>query len=105
MPRNLTAVVREGAEAFTRLAALAASADEIQWEASPRPRSREDSDRKAAGGHGDPTGDVALDPRRLAVREAMVQAERALEGALQGLQAARGALAKAVDEWHGDTDA
>jgi hypothetical protein len=77
------------------------AAEEIQWEASPVPKPREDTTQRASGGHGDPTGDIVLDPRRLAVREALAEAEsvvRDLSVRVAELQAKVGGT---VDAWNG----
>jgi len=80
------------------------AAEEIQWEASPVPKPREDTTQRASGGHGDPTGDIVLDPRRLAVREALAEAEavvRDLSVRVAELQANVGGT---VDAWNGVTE-
>ncbi|QIN94443.1 hypothetical protein SEA_LEGO_43 [Arthrobacter phage Lego] len=85
-----------------RLAQSIETAREIQWEASPVPKPREDTSQRASGGHGDPTGDIVLDSRRLAVREAVVAAERALARAAEELQTARVNVDRAVARWNGE---
>lgn len=53
-----------------------------QWEASPVPKPREDTAERSSGGRPpNPTADVVLDGRRLAVRQAVIEAERALQRA------------------------
>ncbi|QXO14579.1 hypothetical protein SEA_KAYLISSA_45 [Arthrobacter phage Kaylissa] len=85
-----------------RLAQAIATAQEIQWEASPVPKPREDTSQRASGGHGDPTGDIVLDSRRLAVREAVVAAEKALDRAAAELRRARVNVESAVARWNGE---
>lgn len=102
MIRPISATVRAGADAFIRLAALTSSADGIQWERSHTPKPREDVDRKAAGGHGDPTGDIAMDPRRLELREAVEEASRVLEQNIAAALAAQKTLSDAIASWHGE---
>lgn len=102
MHRPISATVRDGSQAFIRLAALASSAEGIQWERSHRPTPRDDADRKAAGGHGDPTGDTALDPRRQELREAVEGAALALEDTIAKARQAHTALEAAVASWHGE---
>lgn len=52
-----------------------------QWQASPVPTPREDTAERSSGGAPpNPTADVALDGRRLALRERVRDAERALAG-------------------------
>lgn len=79
------------------------SADEIQWEASPTPKPREDTTQRASGGHGDPTGDIVLDPRRSALREAVVAAEQARRDALLALRKAHEDVTRAVEAWNGES--
>ncbi|UIW13526.1 hypothetical protein PQD80_gp42 [Arthrobacter phage Lizalica] len=85
-----------------RLAQSIATAQEIQWEPSPVPKPREDTSQRASGGHGDPTGDIVLDARRLAVREAVVAAEQALARAAEDLRQARVNVDRAVARWNGE---
>lgn len=102
MHRPLSETVRDGADAFVRLASLASSAEGIQWERSHRITPRDDTDRKAAGGHGDPTGDIALDPRRLELRQAVEDAALALDEATLAARTARVSLSAALADWHGE---
>lgn len=102
MIRPISATVRDGADAFIRLASLASSADGLQWERSHRLTPRDDVDRKAAGGHGDPTGETVLDPRRLALRDAVERSLVALEKATIAATEANRAITEALIEWHGD---
>lgn len=51
---------------------------ERQWEPSPAPRPRFDTDERATGDRVDPTGDTVTDPRRLAVRQTVKDAEALL---------------------------
>ena len=47
-----------------------------QWEGSPVPKPREDTAERSSGGRpANPTADVVLDGRRLAVRDAVTNAE------------------------------
>ncbi|QNO12701.1 hypothetical protein SEA_SNEK_41 [Arthrobacter phage Snek] len=100
MSNLLTA--RAVAEEALRLVQALNTADEIQWERSPVPQPREDTTQRASGGHGDPTGDIVLDPRRMAVREAVRAAESALEGAYGALREARHDVLAAVAKWNGE---
>ena len=81
---ELTALVAEAQE-------LLDDSAEAQWLPS-KYASRTDPTRS------DPTGDTAVDPRRLALR-AEVQAT---EAALQALSAARTRLREALAEWAGE---
>jgi hypothetical protein len=80
------------------------AAEEIQWEPSPVPKPREDTTQRAKGGHGDPTGDIVLDPRRLAVREALVAAERSIHELMIQTIETTDSVRLTVDEWNGVTE-
>lgn len=94
--------VRSVAEESLRLSLLLNTAEEIQWEASPIPKPREDTTQRASGGHGDPTQDIVLDGRRLAVRAAVIRSERILSLYLAELRGARLNLEQAVTAWNGE---
>lgn len=102
MHRTLKETVHDGADAFVRLSALVAGAEELQWERSYKQTPRDDTDRKAAGGHGDPTGDTVLDPRRLELRQAVEEAALALETSTRTARDAHLGLEVALDAWHGE---
>jgi hypothetical protein len=78
------------------------TADEIQWERSPVPQPRDDTTQRPKGGHGDPTGDIVLDPRRMAVREAVSHAETILRHYATALRTARQDVQNAVARWNGE---
>ncbi|URQ05031.1 hypothetical protein SEA_ITER_43 [Arthrobacter phage Iter] len=78
------------------------TAAEIQWEPSPVPKPREDTSQRASGGHGDPTGDIVLDARRLALRDAVSDAEAVLSRYVAELIAARVNVDHAVARWNGE---
>ncbi|KUM41178.1 DUF7169 domain-containing protein [Arthrobacter sp. EPSL27] len=99
---NLADTVRTVAEESLRLALALGVADEVQWERSPVPQPREDTTQRASGGHGDPTGDIVLDPRRLAVRDAVSAAEEALARYAVELRQARVNVEAAVARWNGE---
>ncbi|UDL14647.1 hypothetical protein SEA_KEALII_41 [Arthrobacter phage KeAlii] len=97
-----TETVKATAAESLKIVRLLDAAAEIQWEASPVPKPREDTTQRAKGGHGDPTGDIVLDPRRLAVREAVVTAEGEILAHLETLRAARVRLEAAIEAWNGE---
>lgn len=68
---------------------------EEQWEAS-RYGSKGDTD------YGDPTGDTVADPRRLALRAEVENAERTLMLVRDRVSAARTRLDRARERWAGD---
>lgn len=98
---NHVALSRSIAEESLKLGLVMNRANEIQWEASPIPKPREDTSQRSIGGHSDPTGDIVLDARRLSVREAFVNAERAMVNLHQALLDARENLEEAVEKWNG----
>ncbi|CCQ44286.1 hypothetical protein ARTSIC4J27_210 [Pseudarthrobacter siccitolerans] len=103
MTDKLTEALRAVTAESLQIIRLLDAAAEIQWEPSPVPKPREDTTQRAKGGHGDPTGDIVLDARRLAVRESFTRAERALADYLAFLRSTRQELARAVENWNGET--
>lgn len=97
-----TDTARAVAEEALKLALALNMADEIQWERSPVPTPRDDTTQRASGGHGDPTGDIVLDPRRMAVRGATVAAEQAMKNTLRALRDSRRDVLDTVARWNGE---
>ncbi|UYL87647.1 hypothetical protein SEA_VRESIDENCE_43 [Arthrobacter phage VResidence] len=93
---------RTVADEALRLMLALNTANEIQWERSPVPTPRDDTTQRASGGHGDPTGDIVLDPRRLAVRGAVVAAEQTLKNTITALREARLDVERTVALWNGE---
>lgn len=81
------------------LAQLMEDASEIQWE-RPTRRAPEETPR-ARGVFGDPTVEVALDPRRLRVREAYHAALVTFVKSYDDLLTARSRLTDALEAWKG----
>lgn len=100
---TLTDTARTAAKEALLLAQSLATTSEIQWEAAPVPKPREDTTQRASGGHGDPTADIVTDPRRLAVRDAVRAAELALTRAADELRRARVNVDRSVEAWNGET--
>jgi hypothetical protein len=98
-----TDTVRTTAREALLLIQSLTTADEIQWEASPVPKPREDTSQRASGGHGDPTGDIVLDARRLALRDAVSDAESVLTRYAAEPRAARVNVDRAVARWNGES--
>lgn len=93
-------LIRE--ESLALIRALPPALDR-QWSPSPAPRPYEDTSQRTTGDRpSDPTGDTVLDPRRLAVRESVTNAERMLARAVVGLRLARLQVEKAVARFDGD---
>lgn len=96
---RLVALVEQEAK---ELRAVLPDALERQWDASPVPRPRNDTTRKASGIRRDPTADTALDPRRLAVRDTVIRAQRVLTDAAIALRGTRRAVERAVARFDGN---
>lgn len=100
---TLATQIRATARELLKLSELAASAELAQWERSHTPTARDDTTERAKGGHGDPTSDTALDPRRLALRESYRHAEAILLGAEMAARASHANLARDLAAWHGES--
>lgn len=73
-----------------------------QWEASPAPRPREDAGRSGSGDRpADPTAEIVLDARRLAVRQSVRDAEAILTEAAHRLTRVNAQMASAVARFDG----
>lgn len=73
-----------------------------QWSTSPALKPREDTTERASGAHSDPTGDAALDDRRLQVRAFVREAEALLRDTAARTRGVRLGLERAVDRWNGE---
>lgn len=100
---HLPATVRDFAQEALLLAASIDKAQAIQWEAAPIPKPHDDTTERAKGGHGDPTGSIALDERRLAVRAQHDYALASLDVATAAARSARRQLDAVIAAWEGDT--
>ena len=94
--RRLTLLLRECAGAVRSLAGRLPDAYERQW--SPG------GGRSPALDYSDPTGETAVDVRRLRVRTAVLAAERRIEEVTAEVAAAEQELAAALAAWTGVTD-
>lgn len=100
--RSTLDVLQDTAAAFLRLTQALGEAEAVQWDpAARRPQARDDTTERSKGGHGDPTADVALDERRLALRDAVEEARLRLQIAATGVSAADRHLREALDAWAG----
>lgn len=88
-------------EASDDLIGYLAEVVEAQWEPSPIPKPREDTFQRSSGEIPDPTLSIVSDPRRLALRDAVKEATRALEQATETARVARRRLERAADSWAG----
>lgn len=97
---SLVQIVRQETEA---LLAVLPEALARQWSSSPVPKPREDTSQRSSGDRpSDPTADTVLDARRLAVRDTVLESERAIRDAAIRLRAARKAVERAVDRFDGE---
>ncbi len=96
---RLAEIVREECDALGLTIPAAASA---QWTPSPIPKPRDDTAERAKGGHGDPTPDVVLDGRRLALRAQVLRSETVLRDALVAVRGVRVGLERALSRWEGE---
>lgn len=93
----LTAQIDAVAAAAARLEVAASDAREEQWTSSR-------FNGPTTPGRVDPTGDTAVDPRRLRLREAVEDADAAVADATERLGRAATRLREAYAAWAGDPD-
>lgn len=96
----LARMIREETDALLAEAVPAALAR--QWSASPIPQPRQDTHERVTGDRSDPTADVALDLRRLAVRDAVERVAVVLRDAAVSVRGSRLALERAVARFDGE---
>lgn len=89
------------AAAYLRLRQLVSDSAEAQWSAGRSPVPRDDTTERSKGLVRDPTPSIVLDPRRLALRAAAIEAEQVLEKAGRAMQAVERRLGDAFDRWQG----
>lgn len=87
--------------AFLRVRQLLDDVGESQWRAGQSPVPREDTTERAKGLTSDPTPNIVVDARRLALRAAVIEAEQALEKAGRTMQAAERHLTDSLQRWQG----
>ncbi|QOI66961.1 hypothetical protein SEA_GARDENSTATE_49 [Microbacterium phage GardenState] len=98
---STAARIRSMGEAVIHLADSLAHAEEVQYLKPAAPSTRQDTPEKAKGGVSRPTEDIALDPRRLALRARVIEAEQLTDGISARAEAAANALDAALREWAG----
>jgi hypothetical protein len=74
-----------------------------QWQAGRTPAAREDTSERSRGLVNDPTASIAVDTRRVNLREAVLAAEKALADADEVLRAAEATLESALARWPSET--
>lgn len=82
-----------------QLAAVTGPALEARWSPSPVPRPRDDTTERSTGAHSDPTADIALDERRMALSVQIMKSERLLEQALVAIRGVRRGLERTLERW------
>lgn len=80
---------------------LLADVGDAQWRAGKSPVPREDTTERSRGLTNDPTPNIVVDTRRLALRAAVIEAEKALDTAGRTVQAAERHLTLALEKWQG----
>jgi len=101
MTTKLVGTLRQVAEEAFRLAVIMETAEDVQWMPSSVPRPKDDTTERASGGYSDPTLNTVTDPRRLAVREAMVKSTETLEQTRLTIIRQREELESVVENWNG----
>lgn len=95
---RMVQIVRQEADA---LAEILPDAISRQWSTSPALKPREDTTERSSGAYSDPTGDTALDDRRLEVRAFVREAEGVLRETAARTRGVRLGLERAIDRWNG----
>lgn len=99
--RRLGDLMRRVVESALNLHTLLPDAYEYQWRPATFRTDRDGGPRPKGGPPSDPTGETAVDPRRLRLRAAVIASERELEEAAGALDAAAGRLRVALEAWRG----
>lgn len=97
----MTETLQAFAATVLRVRQLLADVGDAQWRAGKSPVPREDTTERSKGLTSDPTPNIVVDQRRLALRDAVIKSERALEHAGRTLQAAERHLHEALEHWQG----
>ena len=95
------AAIRSMGLAVIAMADAMAHADQVQWLAPPAPVKELTDSRPPAGGIKRPTESTATDPRRMAVRAAVISSELTAEDITAKATAAAAELQAAVASWGG----
>lgn len=95
---GLLALMKKEVETLTDVALVAL---EAQWQASPVSRARDDTTERSQGERSDPTSEVALDERRLALRLQVIKSERIIRQALTSIIGVRRGFEMTLDRWEG----
>lgn len=99
---DLQAMTRALAAEALEILLLLDAVSEAEWRRSQAPvLPEEDTAERGKGKVSDPTGDTVIDGRRLALRAAVIAAEREVLSATQSLSASRRHLLEAAERWQG----
>lgn len=93
-------MARDDAEAIL---ALLDPVLEAQWDPGRTP-ARNETGRRAQGGHADPTADVALDSDRLYMRSVVTRSGPSLAQAAYRLRGVKRGLQRALEQWERDDE-
>lgn len=102
-PRHLRSLVDQIEDEIKAIRAVLGTARDAQW-MRPRQTDAERAASRQKGTHSDPTGETAVDPVRLRLRDAVRRSDVALHGALGGLRGSRRALEGAMRRWDGERE-
>lgn len=86
---------------YLRLRQLLDDVGDSQWRAGQSLVPKEDTTERSKGLTSDPTPNIVVDSRRLALRAAVIEAEQALEKAGRIMQAAERHLDTNLKKWQG----
>lgn len=101
MTQPTTDTIKAFAADYLRLQQLLNDLDGAQWQAGRSPVPREDTTERSKGLTSDPTSNTVADERRLQLRAAVIEAERALASAAERLRAAERHVHDAFKKWQG----
>lgn len=87
------------AATYLRLHRGLSESAEAQWMAGATPTPREDTTERMIGLVRDPVPTATLDTRRLALRSAVIESERALRDADEALRQAVAVLEASLERW------
>lgn len=90
------AVLEKLGAAYLRVHATLGDTEQAQWQASRHPVDPEETGIRSIGLYNDPTYQTTVDTGRLALRAAVIEAERALALAAQTMKAAESHLSAAL---------
>jgi len=81
------------------LIVLLRETEELQWLSPVASSDAEDAGIRSKGGHSDPTGDTATDPRRGALRSARKRSVEGIDRMARDVAGLRFSLSSALERW------